>query len=239
MSAVHRCALNRPAHRYAAHGHQAVEGRHQIIERRQAQEYRGVTLQGSQPVPRPVGNTSARPAAGGQALLQESAHGGGIGLVARKEALGPQPDDAAAFRTTISADAKRLIKAVENHLHEIMKPYPWMPASGAIVGPRPGIIAAVFGNLVEIQQERRYHGITFCGGGSPASGFVDGGCWRTHRPVFFKIKKDPCSQGPLNLKFSACLSTDSENYPLPPNTLLWDATGVEFSGDRDGSGSAN
>ena len=224
MSAVHRCALNRPAHRYAAHGHQAVEGRHQIIERRQAQEYRGVTLQGSQPVPRPVGNTSARPAAGGQALLQESAHGGGIGLVARKEALGPQPDDAAAFRTTISADAKRLIKAVENHLHEIMKPYPWMPAAGAIVGPRPGIIAAVFGNLVEIQQERRYHGITFCGGGSPASGFVDGGCWRTHRPVFFKIKKDPCSQGPLNPKFSACLSTDSENYPLPPNTLLWDAT---------------
>ena len=145
-------------------------------------------------------------------------------MVARKEALGPQPDDAAAFRTTISADAKRLIKAVENHLHEIMKPYPWMPASGAIVGPRPGIIAAVFGNLVEIQQERRYHGITFGGGGSPASGFVDGGCWRTHRPVFFKIKKDPCSQGPLNLKFSACLSTDSENYPLPPNTLLWDAT---------------
>ena len=147
-------------------------------------------------------------------------------MVARKEALGPQPDDAAAFRTTISADAKRLIKAVENHLHEIMKPYPWMPASGAIVGPRPGIIAAVFGNLVEIQQERRYHGITFGGGGSPASGFVDGGCWRTHRPVFFKIKKDPCSQGPLNLKFSACLSTDSENYPLPPNTLLWDATRV-------------
>ena len=147
-------------------------------------------------------------------------------MVARKEALGPQPDDAAAFRTTISADAKRLIKAVENHLHEIMKPYPWMPAAGAIVGPRPGIIAAVFGNLVEIQQERRYHGITFCGGGSPASGFVDGGCWRTHRPVFFKIKKDPCSQGPLNLKFSACLSTDSENYPLPPNTLLWDATYV-------------
>ena len=42
--------------------------------------------------------------------------------------------------------------------------------------------------------------------------------------LFFQNKKDPCSQGPLNLKFSACLSTDSENYPLPPNTLLWDAT---------------
>ena len=42
--------------------------------------------------------------------------------------------------------------------------------------------------------------------------------------LFFQNKKDPCSQGPLNLKFPACLSTDSENYPLPPNTLLWDAT---------------
>jgi len=56
---------------------------------------------------------------------------------------------------------------------------------------------------------RKFQCITLLFGGPKASGFGDGGCWRTRRPVF-PNKNGPGKQGPSNLKFSNVLSTDSE-----------------------------